>query len=248
VVVASSIEKAARRHAAGRSAVAGGSIAGKAVPRGNCSSRKALQVIVVRRADGATLFEQVRRRQTGFAARRFECLGLAAVAVGLVEQLVENRQELGRQREGLEFSDHALDGQGLLALLFETGEGRLENFGRSLAEAALALAMEIDRRRMQGQQQRRRFDRRGDVTEVLVGKIRKRKLAVTHTLPEKIGLDAGGQRLGLIEQSVGSRFIVAQQDVRRLDLAALAGGRLDLQRAVVVGHNGGRLEGPVFFE
>jgi hypothetical protein len=33
--------------------------------------------------------------------------------------------------------------------------------------------MEIDGRRMQGQQQRSRFDRRGEVTEVLVGKIRK---------------------------------------------------------------------------
>jgi hypothetical protein len=86
------------------------------------------------------------------------------------------------------------------------------------------------------------------VTEILAGEIGKGKLAVTQTLPEKVGLDFAGQNLGLIEQRRRYRFAVAQQYVRRLDLAALAGDRLDLQRAVVVGDNGGRLESPVFFE
>jgi hypothetical protein len=35
------------------------------------------------------------RRETGFAARGFQRLGLAAVAVGLVEQLVEQRRNSG---------------------------------------------------------------------------------------------------------------------------------------------------------
>jgi hypothetical protein len=97
----------------------------------------------------------------------------------------------------------------LLAFPFEAGEGSLENFGRGLAETTFALAMKIDRRRMQGQQERSGFKRRGDVAEVLVGKIRKRKLAVTDTLPEKIGLDIGSQSLRLIEQSRRCRFVVA---------------------------------------
>jgi len=101
---------------------------------------------------------------------------------------------------------------------------------------------------MQGQQERRGLDRRGDVAEVIIGKIRKRKFAVTQTLPEKVMLDAPGQRFGLLEQGRRRRFAVAQQDARRLDLAALARGCLDLQRRVVVGNNGGRSESPVFFE
>jgi hypothetical protein len=83
----------------------------------------------------------------------------------------------------------------LLTLLFKTGQSGLENVGRRLAEAPLALAMEVDGRRMQGQQQRCRFDRRGGVTEVLVGKITKRKLAVTHALPEKLRFDPARRAL-----------------------------------------------------
>jgi alkylation response protein AidB-like acyl-CoA dehydrogenase len=78
--------------------------------------------------------------------RPLERLGLDAVAVGLVEQLIEHRQELGRQRKSLEFGDHALDGQSLLALFLETGQGRLENFSRGPAKAAFTFAVEIDRR------------------------------------------------------------------------------------------------------
>jgi hypothetical protein len=114
--------------------------------------QKALQVIVVRRADGTAFFKEVGGRQAGFAARRFQCLGFTPVPVGPVKQLAENWRELGRQRESRELTDHALDAQSLLALFFKTGEGRLENFGWSLAETSLALAVEIDWRRMQGQE------------------------------------------------------------------------------------------------
>jgi hypothetical protein len=217
------------------------------VPLREILEQKTLQVIVVSRADGTTLLQQMRRRQAAFAARRFQRLGFTAIAVGLVEQLAENRRELCRQREGLQFADHAFDAQYLLALLFETRKSGLENIGCCLAKAALAFAMEIDGRRMQGQQQGRRLDRRRDMAEVLVGKIRKRKLAVAQTLPEKLLLDAGGERLGLLEQERRCRFAVTQQNVGRLDLAALSGSRLDLQGAVVVDQNSGRPEGAVFF-
>jgi hypothetical protein len=210
--------------------------------------QEALQVVVVGRADGATPFEQVCGRQARLAARRFKRLGLAAVAIGSIEQLTEQRRKLGWQRKCLELGNHAFDGQGLLPLLLQTGECRLEDVGRGLAEAALALAMEVDGCRMQGQQQRCRFDRRGGVTKVFVGHIGEGKLPVSHAFPEKISLDPGRQDFGLIKQQRWRRFTVAQEDVCRLDLAAFAGGRLDLQGAVVVGDQGGRLEGPVFFE
>jgi hypothetical protein len=189
----------------------------------------------------------MQRRQAAFAARRFERLGLTAIAVGLVEQLAENRRELRRQREGLQFADHALDAQCLLALLFETGKSGLENIGWGLAEAALAFAMEIDGRRMQGQQQADASTAVATWPKYSLAKSAKRKLAVAQTLPEKLLLDAGGERLGLLEQERRCRFAVTQQNVGRLDLAALSGSRLDLQGAVVVDQNSGRPEGAVFF-
>jgi hypothetical protein len=53
--------------------------------------------------------------------------------------------------------------------------------------------MKVHRRGMQRQQQRRGFDRAGEVSEVLAGKISKRKLAVVQALPEEIVLDAARQ-------------------------------------------------------
>jgi hypothetical protein len=49
----------------------------------------------------------------------------------------------------------------LLTLLFKTGQSGCKNVGRGLAEAPLALAMEVDGRCVQGKQQRSRFDRLG---------------------------------------------------------------------------------------
>ena len=60
-----------------------------------------------------------------------------------------------------EFAYPALDGERLLTLLFKTGQSSCENVGRRLAEAALAFAMEIDGRGVQGKQHRRRLDRGG---------------------------------------------------------------------------------------
>lgn len=201
----------------------------------------------MRRAKGAAALQQLRRRKASCGTGRFQRSGLAAVAVRLVEQLPDDRRKLGWQRAGLQFVGHAGNAQRLLALLFEAGEGGLENLARRPAKTALALAVEVDRRRLQGQQQGRRFDRVGDVTEVLVGKVEEGELAVAEAFPEEVLLDAAGQRLGLIEQGGRCRLTVAQEDVCRLDLAALSGSGLDLQGAVIVEDNGGRPESPVFF-
>ena len=63
--------------------------------------------------------------------------------------------------------------------------------------------MEIDGRGVQGKQHRRRFDRRGLVSVVITGKIKKRKFAIVHALPEEIRFDLIGQRRCLLKQQCG---------------------------------------------
>ena len=101
---------------------------------------------------------------------------------------------------------------------------------------------------MKGKQQRSRFDRTGFVAEVVVGKITKRKLAITCTLPKKVRFDIHSQGFGTTEQFARRRRRIAQEDVARLDFGALSGCRLDLQRGIVVGHDGGGFKGAVFFK
>ena len=101
---------------------------------------------------------------------------------------------------------------------------------------------------MQGQQERNRFDRCGFVSEIVVGKIRKKKFTIARALPEEFRLDVFGGFLRPTQQFVRRGFLVAQQNIRRLDLGALAGGCLDLKRIVVVGQDRGGFEGAVFFK
>jgi hypothetical protein len=210
--------------------------------------QEAAVVQVVGRPDRAALEQQLRRGQAGITTGGFEGLGFRLVAIGRIKQRVGQRGDFRRQTECLEFADPALDGERLLALLFQAGQRRREDVGRRLAEAALALAVEIDGRGVHGQQHRRRLDRGGVVSVVITGKIEKRKLAIACALPEEIRFDLLGQRCRLLQQGARRRLLETQQHRGGLDLAALAGGHLDLQRAVVVGHDAARLEAAILFE
>ena len=64
---------------------------------------------------------------------------------------------------------------------------------------------------------------------------------------KELGLDLGGPGLGAGQQFAGRGFGKTQQDVGGLDLDALAGSRLDLQRGVGFAQDGGGFEGAVFF-
>jgi hypothetical protein len=112
----------------------------------------------------------------------------------------------------------------LLTLFFKTGQSSCENVGRRLAEAALAFAVEIDGRGMQGKQHRRRFDRRGVVSVVITGKIQKRKFAIADALPEEIGLDLFGQRRRLLQQVAAEGFSKRNSTVAALILLRLPEG------------------------
>ena len=210
--------------------------------------QKALEMQMIGRLDGAAFEQQLRRRQTGFAAGRLESLGFRLVAVRRVEQGVGQRANFRRQPKFLEFGDPGIHRQRLLALLFQTGQRRRENLGRRLAEAAFAFAVKIDGRRVHSQQHRSRFDRRRIVAVVIAGEIEKRELAVIDAFPQEIRLDLFGERRRLFQQ-VARRWLVETQQYRRgLDLAALAGRHFDLQGAIVVGHDTAGLEAAIFFE
>jgi hypothetical protein len=151
------------------------------------------------RLDGTALEQQLRRRQPGFGAGRLKGLGFRLVAIRRVEQGIGQRADFRRQAEFLQLVDPAFHRERLLTLFFKTGQSSCENVGRRLAEAALAFAVEIDGRGVQGKQHRRRFDRCGIVSVVITGKIKKRKFAIVHALPQEIRFDFFGQRCRLFE-------------------------------------------------
>jgi hypothetical protein len=161
---------------------------------------------------------------------------------------LQQRRKLGRQRAGLEFAGHALDGQRLLALLLQPGQRRLEDVGRRLAEAALALAMEMNRRGMQPQQDGRRLDRLRGAAAIFPRQFLEAEFGLAADLPEEFRLDAFRFRLGALEQFARRRGCKAQQHVGGLHLDALAGAGFDLERGRVVGEHGAGLESAVLFE
>jgi hypothetical protein len=222
--------------------------AGAALALGEELEQETAQVVVVCRGQRAAVEQQSRRRFAGLAAGGFQRLGFAAVAVGLVDQLRQDGGELGGELPSLEFPDHAFDGRGLLALLFQAGQRRLKDVRRRLAEAAATLAVEIDRRRVQAQQHRRGLHciRFGAV--VVGGEFLEAELGFAAGLPEEIDIHAFGFRFGAVDQFAGSGRGEAQQDVGRLDLGALARGEFDLQRAHVVGKHAAGAESTVLFK
>ena len=203
---------------------------------------------IVGRLDRTALEQQLRRTQAGFCTGRLESLGFRLVAIRRIEQRIGQRADFRRQAECLEFVYPGFDGERLLTLFFKTGQSSCENVGRRLAEAALAFAMEIDGRGVQGKQHRRRFDRGGVVSVVITGKIQKRKFAIADALPQEICFDLFGQRRRLLQQGARRGLLESQQYRCGLDLAALAGRQFDLQRAVVVGHDTAGLEAAIFFK
>ena len=205
-------------------------------------------MVVVGRGQRAAIEQQARRGFAGFAAGGFQRLGFAAVAVGLVDQLRQDRREFVGQDTALEFFDHALDQRRLLPLPFESGQRGLQDFRRRLAEAAAALAMEIDRRRMQAQQHCRGLHRIGFGAVVFGGELLEAELLFAAGFPEEIDVDARRLVFRALQQFAGGWGDKAQQHIGRLDLGALAGGQLDLQRAHIVGQHAAGTESAVLFK
>ena len=203
------------------------------------------EVIVVARPERAAALGEPRGREAERLARLLERLGLDAVAVGLVEELREDRAQLVGHLRALERLRPARDSLALLALALEAGERRLQGFRRRGLEAPLALAMEVHRRRVQLEEDARRLDRCRRVAVVLGGEVGESELRLAARLPQEIDVDLRRRVLGPLEEVGDPRLAEPQQDVGALHLAALAVRRLDLQRSVVLREHGADLEGAV---
>src|SRR5207344_3641322 len=103
----------------------------------------------------------------------------------------------------------------------ETGERGLQRFRRRRLEATLPLAMEIDRRRVQLQEDARRLERRRGMAVVLGGELGESELGFAACFPQEVGVELRRRPLGPLEEVGEPRLAEPQQDVSALDLAAL---------------------------
>src|SRR3989338_2603709 len=180
-------------------------------------------------------------------AGRFQRLDLQRIAIRFVEQLGQFAGKFIRQFEARQLFGIARLQRQLLTLLFGAGQRGLEHIGRRGAIAALAFLVEIDRRAVQAEQCRRRFQRTRRMAEILGGDLLERELIRRTAFPQKIHFDGCGGRFGLREKFGQGRLGEAQHHIGRLDLAALSGRALYLERGGVVGHDAADLESAVFF-
>jgi len=127
------------------------------------------------------------------------------------------------------------------------GQRSPEVFLRRCLVAPLALLVEVHRRGMQPERNRRRFDRAGGMTVIFLRELVEHELVRAAALPQKIGIQFGRRRLGHVHEPRHGRVFETQQHVARLDLGALAMRCFHLQRGSVVSHDARHLDGAVFF-
>ena len=203
---------------------------------------------VERRGDCAAALDEPQLGQPGGRCRVFQRLVFQRVLVRRDEDARDQRGVFGRQAAGRELGSQVRLPFRREAFLLQTGLGCCQRFGRRRAVAALALLMKIDRRRVQLQQQRHRFGRPRRVAVVLLRQLLEAEFLAACRFPQEIGVEFGRQRLGFGHHLGRHRRGEAQQDIGRLDLAALARGRLHLRRGVGFGQDGAGLEMAVLFK
>ena len=104
-------------------------------------------------------------------------------------------------------------------------------------------------RRGEQPEQRRRFLRHvGLGAEVVARQLGEGELAFGRELPRQVEVDLARDLLGRAEQRLGLGGGEAEQHIGGLDLAALAGSELDLQRGVGLAHHPAGVELAAVFE
>ena len=205
--------------------------------------QKTIQMIVMQRSQRATMRQQLHRRQPADRAGILESLGFQTVAIRLVEQLAQHGPQLFRQPTSLQLGAHVFDGQCLLAFFLLPGQRGLQDLWRRLAKTPAPLAMKINRRLMQTQQNRHSLHGIRRMADVFTSHVLESKLTLGADFPKKLDVDFSRQRLGTRQQLRSRRCRETQQYMSAFDLAATARGQLNLQRSIVVGQNDARLEG-----
>ena len=187
---------------------------------------------LVGRVNRSSLLQQHQRRGHAGLGRLEHGLVFRAVFVGFEEDFVELLADgCGALAvfQGLRPIGNLL---GLLLLLFNGYQGLRNDFGRRFFEAALSRAAKVVRRAEQAQQGGGLLLQRGVLAEILRRQVGKAKLVLRRKLPGQLNVHLGAGRLRGGEQLRGRGLFKAQQDVRRLDLDALARVQLDLGRAL----------------
>ena len=130
----------------------------------------------------------------------------------------------------------------LQSLFLHARKRRFEGVGGRGTKAAFAFAVEVHRRRLQLDQDRRGFQRIGRMAAIFACQVSETELRFAAALPQEIGIYLGGLRFGLAHEFGERRRLEAQQHARCLDLVPLAVRRLHLQRRVALCEHGADLE------
>ena len=203
---------------------------------------------LVRRVDRAGGLEQVERR----ARRTSRCLDdrlvLGRVLVGLEQDAIELLADRRGAGSGSELGGPGVDLQRDLALPLDAEQRRLDDLFRRLAKAPLAETAEVMRRAEQREEGGRLLGHVGLGAEVVARQLGEGELALGRELPGQVEVDVARDLLGRAEQRLGLGRGEAEQDVGSLDLAALAGSELDLQRGVGLAHHPAGVELAAVFE
>ena len=187
--------------------------------------------------DGAGGGQQVQRRALRAAAGLDHGLVLGAILVGLEQDAVELLAHGFGAMPGGQLAGPGLDLRRDLLLALDAQQRRLDGVFRRLLEQPAAQAAEVVRRLEQPQQRRGLVLGAGLGVEVLARQIGEAELGLGRELPGQVEVDLVGQRAGA-RQQLGRRGLVeAQHQVRGLDLDALAGVELHLQRVLGLGHH-----------
>ena len=199
-------------------------------------------MVVVRRRDRAALGQE----RQGVRPRRLacggNCLPLQRILVGLVEKHRELRAQRVGQPVRAQFvapRSHLLR---LALLALDRRERGLERIRRRPAVPALAPLVEVHRRAGERHGNGGGFGGHRRMAVIVARELGESELVVRTDFPQEIRIELPGKVLRIGEKRRRRGIRVAQQDRGRLDLQALAGRGLDLQRRVVVGENRPGLE------
>ena len=172
----------------------------------------------------------------------------SAFLSGLYSSIGSFARSASGSRRAASSAVHAGDLLGLARLALDRRERRAQRVRRRLPVAALALLVEVHRRRVQQQRDGRGLRGRRLAAVVLARELVEAELGVAARVPQERRVEFRRELLRLGQRVAGAGRGEAQQHVAGLDLQPLAGHRLDLQRRIVVGENGAGLQLAVVLE
>ena len=210
--------------------------------------QEAVDVPPVRGCDRPGLQQQLERGRLQFVRRLLHRLVLDAVPVGLHQQGDRLLRDRGRRIARLQRLHVLLLQFVLEPLALDRSQRCLERLGRRRPIPSASLSVEVDRCRVQPEQQRGGLDAARLPAVVVARDVEEAELVPRRDLPEKVEVDPVGLGVGALQQYGRRRLAEPEQHVRTLHLGPLAAGELHLVRSVGARQHRARLEGAVFLK